>query len=92
MCQVCSTYQHLEQRPHKWRKQLCIKGRNMTVWHLVGAMRTNRETPEQTAKNRGLSLETVLEAMHYYILHRNIVEEDTEEEKRRLIAKGYKLD
>lgn len=92
MCKICNTYKHLEPRSENWRKQLWIKGRNMTVWHLVGAMRTNRETPEQTARNRSLPLETVLEAMHYYILHKDIVEADTEAEKQYLIGQGYKLD
>ena len=92
MCQHCDNYKYLEPRPENWRKQLWIKGRNMTVWHLIATMRTNRRTPEQTAKNRSLPLEAVREAMHYYILHKDIVEADTEEEKRHLIAKGYKLD
>jgi uncharacterized protein (DUF433 family) len=70
-----------------------MKGRNMTVWHLIGAMRTERETPEQAARNRSLPLEAVLEAMHYYILHKDIVEADTEEEKRILVEEfGYQLD
>jgi hypothetical protein len=33
-------YKHLEPRPHRWRKQLYIKGRNMTVWQLVSNMLT----------------------------------------------------
>jgi uncharacterized protein (DUF433 family) len=92
MCEHCNSYKHLEPRPHKWQKQLWMKGRNMTVWHLVGTMRTERYTPEKTARNFGLPLEAVLEAMHYYILYKDIVEEDNEEEKRYLIAEGYKLD
>lgn len=58
----------------------------MTVWHLISTMRTEHQTPEQTARNRDLPLEAVLEAMHYYILHKDIVEADNEEEKRYLIA------
>ncbi|MCS6860834.1 MAG: DUF433 domain-containing protein [Abditibacteriales bacterium] len=93
MCEHCSTYKHLEARPHKWQKQLWIKGRNMTVWHVIAAMRAEHETPEQTAKNRGLPLEAVLEAMHYYIVHKDIVEADTEEEKRILVEEfAYQLD
>ena len=57
----------------------------MTVWHLIAAMRTERETVEQTAKNFGLPLEAVLEAMHYYALHKDIVEADVEAEKRILV-------
>ena len=56
-------------------------------------MRTERETFEGTAKNFGLPLEAVLEATHYYVLHRDTVEADTEEEKRILTEEfGYHLD
>lgn len=93
MCQHCKNYKYLEPRPENWRKQLWIKGRNMTVWHLIGAMRTERYTPEKTAKNFDLPLEAILEAMHYYILHKDIVEADTDEEKRILVEEfGYQLD
>ena len=40
MCQRCKTYKYLEARPKHWRQQLWIKGRNMTVWHLIATMRT----------------------------------------------------
>ena len=32
-------YEHLEWRPHHWRKQLSLKGRKMTVGQFVYAMR-----------------------------------------------------
>ena len=65
----------------------------MTVWQLIAAMRTERETFEGIAKNFELPLEAVLEATHYYVLHRDIVEADTEEEKRILTEEfGYHLD
>ena len=51
----------------------------MTVWHLIATMRTERETLEGTARNFGLPLEAVLEATHYYVLHKDIVEADTED-------------
>ena len=51
MCQHCDTYKYLEARPNNWRSQLWVKGRNMTVWHLIAAMRTERATLEGTAKN-----------------------------------------
>ena len=46
----------------------------MTVWHLIATMRTECETLEQTAENFGLPPEAVVEAMHYYTLHKDIVE------------------
>ena len=57
----------------------------MTVWHLIATMRAERETLEQTAKNFGLPLEAVLEAVHYYTLHKDVVEADMAEEKRILV-------
>ena len=85
MCQQPNTYKYLETRPNNWRRQLWIKGRNMTVWHLIATMRTERETLEGTARNFGLPLEAVLEATHYYVLHKDIVEADVEAEKRILV-------
>ena len=46
MCQHCDTYKYLEPRPKNWRNQLWIKGINMTVWHLIAAVRTEHETLE----------------------------------------------
>ena len=93
MCQQPNLYKYLEARPKHWRQQLWIKGRNMTVWHLIATMRTECETLEGTAKNFGLLLEAALEATHYYVLHKDIIEADTEEEKRILTEEfGYHLD
>ena len=65
----------------------------MTVWHLIATMRIERETPDQAAKNFGLPLEAVREAMDYYTRHKDIVEADIEEEKRILVEEfGYQLD
>ena len=62
----------------------------MTVWHLIATMRTERESLEGTAENFGLPLEAVLEAKRYYVLHKDVVEADTEEEKRILVEEfGY---
>ena len=85
-------YAYLERRPHRWRKQLYIKGRNMTVAHLVYGMRANNMTPEEAAKDFDLPLAQVQEALLYYQRHRDIVECDQEEEKRRLEARGIVLD
>jgi uncharacterized protein (DUF433 family) len=83
------TYQYLESRPHPWRKILWIRGRNMHVWHLVAMMLREGETPEETAKNFGLPVEAVLEALDYYQRNRGLVDAETDEEDRRLRAKGW---
>ena len=42
-------WQYLIARPHRWRRQLCIKGRNITVGQLVSTIRANRYSPEQAS-------------------------------------------
>lgn len=86
------TYQHLERRPHPWRKQLYVRGRNMTVAHLVLGMRANQQSPEEAAQDADLPLEVIEEALRYYRRHRDIIEHDQDEEKRLLIARGSLLD
>jgi uncharacterized protein (DUF433 family) len=81
-------YKYLEPRPHPWRKILWIKGRNMHVWQLLATMIREGETPEQTAKNFGLPVEAVLEALDYYQQNKALVGAETDEEGRRLRAKG----
>ena len=82
------TYQYLEPRPHPWRKILWISGRNMHVWHLVATMLREEETPEETARNFGLPVAAVREALDYYRRNKTLVDAETEEEGRRLRAKG----
>ena len=81
-------YKYLESRPHRWRKQLCIKGRNMTVWHVVGGMRADGYTKEEAAENYSLPIEAVEEALQYYVENRALIEAEVEEEGRRLREAG----
>jgi uncharacterized protein (DUF433 family) len=46
------------------------------------------EMPEETAKNFGLPVAAVLEALDYYQRNQALVDAETEEEGRRLQAKG----
>ena len=78
------TYCYLEARPHKWKKQLWIKGRNMTVWNLVASMRTNRDTPEIAAKCFRLPIEAIQEALDYYEQNKDLIHTEVAEEGRRL--------
>jgi len=86
------TYHYLERRSHPWRRQLYLKGRNMTVAHLVYGMRANNYSPEEAAADFELPIEQVREALLYFQRHRDIVERDQEEERRRLEAAGYVID
>jgi uncharacterized protein (DUF433 family) len=85
-------YDHLVQRPHPWRRQLSLKGRNMTVGQLVASMRANGWSAERAADEYDLSLAQVQEALAYYAVHQALVDEELREEGRRLRAKGYRLE
>ena len=42
-------WQYLVRRQHPWRKQLYVKGRNMTARQLVGSMKANQFDEEAAA-------------------------------------------
>ena len=77
-------YLYLVSRPHPWRRQLFIKGRNMSVAQLVYRIRREEWQPEQAAIEFSLPLESVLEALHYFHHHQKLIELENLEEKRRL--------
>jgi len=85
-------YQYLVSRPEKWRKQLYLKGRNMTVGQLVYKMRSNQMNAEQAAKDMDMPVEQVLEALAYYQTHRQLIESEAEEEKQYLLSHGVELE
>ncbi len=82
-------YQYLVARPHPWRRQLSLKGRNMTVGQLISTIQANHLTPDEAADDLELPLEQVREALAYYELHRDLVEAEAREQVARLAAKGY---
>ena len=90
MCQhtYTQTYRYLEAKPHKWKKQLWIKGRNMTVWNLIASLRTNQDTPEIAAKYFRLPIEAVQEALDYYQQNQELIHAEVAEEGRRLQEAG----
>jgi uncharacterized protein (DUF433 family) len=85
-------YQYLVARPEKGRKQLYLKGRNMTVGQLVYKMRANHLSAEQVAADMDLPVEQVLEALAYYQTHRELIESEMEEEKQYLLSHGVELE
>ena len=82
-------YEYLEARPHPWRRQLYLRGRNITVGHLVATMNANKLSPEEAAEDMDLPLAQVQEALAYYEAHSDLVNSELREEKRYLQAKGY---
>jgi uncharacterized protein (DUF433 family) len=85
-------WQYLIARPHRWRRQLCIKGRNMTVGQLVSTVYANRYTPEQASEELELPLPAINEALTYYAENRELIQMEADEEKRRLAQRGYPLE
>lgn len=85
-------YEHLVVRPHPWRRQLALKGRNMTVGQLVATMRANDLGPEAAAEDLDLPLAQVREALAYYEANHDLVDAELREDKRRLQDKGYPVE
>jgi uncharacterized protein (DUF433 family) len=79
-------------RSHSWRRQLSIKGRNMTVGQLISTIRANRLSAEQAADDLDLPLEAIQEATTYYEENRALIELEASEERRRLRERGYALE
>jgi uncharacterized protein (DUF433 family) len=84
-------WQYLVERPHRWRRQLSIKGRNMTVGQLISTVRANRYTPEQASAELELPLAAIYEALAYYAEQRELIEMEASEERRRVSERGYAL-
>jgi uncharacterized protein (DUF433 family) len=89
-----AAYRYLEPRPHRWRRQWSLTGRNMTVGQLIYGMRASGllDDPEAAACDFDLPVEQVREALDYYRRHRQLIEAEADEEKRRLIEAGYSLE
>jgi hypothetical protein len=83
-------WQHLVARRHPWRKQLYLKGRNMTVRQLVGTVTANRFSEEQAAQDLGLPVEAIREAFAYFQANPEVIELDTAHERylRKLRGEG----
>jgi uncharacterized protein (DUF433 family) len=86
---VFQNYQYLTARPHPWKKQLFLKGRNMTVGQLISTMQANDLSLEEAAEDLDLPIEQIREAQAYYQTHQALVDLEAREETARLISKGY---
>lgn len=85
-------YSYLVDRPHPWRRQLSLRGCNMTVGQLVATMRANGLNPEEAAADLDLPLAQIHEALAYYAAHRDLIDEELREDRKRLQAKGYAVE
>ena len=78
-------WQYLVRRQHPWRKQLYVKGRNLTARQLVGSMKANQLDEEAAAADHRVPVEAVREALAYVESNRELLE--TEAEIERLMLK-----
>lgn len=85
-------WRYLVYRPHRWRRQLSVKGRNMTVGQLVSHIRANRLSIDQAGSEFDLPVEAVQEALAYYEANRALIELEATEERRRLAQRGLALE
>jgi hypothetical protein len=84
-----SQWQYLVERPHSWRRQLYIKGRNRTAAQLVSSMNANSLNLDQAAADVDLPLGAVEEALRYCHKNAELLSLEAAEERRRLVEKGY---
>jgi len=82
----------LSPRPHPWRRQLYITGRNMTVGQLVYSIRAEKYTPEQASENFELPIGAIHEALAYYAENRALIEHEVNEERRHAREMGIPLE
>lgn len=85
-------WQFLVYRPHPWRRQLSIKGRDLlaaTVWRDMVA---NAMTPDQAAENWDLPLAAIQEVLQYCEANPDLLRLEAEEERYRLREKGVSFE
>jgi hypothetical protein len=80
-------WQYLVTREHPWRRQLYVKGRNMTARQLVGGIRANQLDETTAAANYQLPIEAIREALTYVDQNKAFLEAEAEAE-RLLLKRG----
>jgi hypothetical protein len=81
-------WQHLVRRDHPWRKQLYVKGRNMTARQLVGSMKANQLDETAAAADFRLPVGAVREAVAYVDTNGELLETEAEIERLMLKREG----
>lgn len=89
---VLFQWRYLVERRHPWRRQLSLKGRNMTAGQLVATMKANAMTAEQAAADFDLPLDAIQEAARYCEEQKDLIALEALEERRYLMEKGYRLE
>lgn len=77
----------LVRRDHPWRRQLWVKGRNITAGDLARTASGEGWSPEETARQFDLPVEAVVEAFRYAGNARELIA--AEEAENRIVAQRY---
>jgi uncharacterized protein (DUF433 family) len=80
-------WNYLVIRQHPWRRQLYIKGRNMTARQLVGGIKANHLDEATAAADYRLPIEVIREALTYVEQNKALLEAESEAE-RLLLKRG----
>jgi uncharacterized protein (DUF433 family) len=86
---IAPGWDHLVVRKHPWRKQLYVKGRNMTVRQLLGTVKSNQLSEEDAAKDLDLPVEAIREALRYAEENSDLLDFEAAYERLLLAQKGY---
>lgn len=82
-------WKHLEPRKHPWRRQLYVKGRNMTARQAVGKYYANHWTVEEAARNLELPVEAIRELLEYTEKEKSLLEYEAMYEQHLVQKRGY---
>ena len=85
-------WEYLVERPHPWRRQLYVKGRNLRAFTVWTDMQTNGLGPQEAAENWDLPLDAVREIVRYCETNRELLRMEADEERRRLLDEGVLLE
>ena len=78
---VVAPWRFLVRRQHPWRKQLYVKGRNLTARQLIGSLKANHLNEEDAAANHRLPIEVIREALAYVEKNSELLEAEAEIER-----------
>ena len=86
---TATQYQHLEPRPGSNYRQLFLKGRRIRgSGRSRGGTGPDPYTPEEFARNYGVPLAAVLEALDYVANNLPLIEEERDREAADIRARG----
>ena len=84
-------WKYLVRRNHPWRKQLYIKGRNMTVRQLLSSIPAEGTSEEEAAENLELPVEAIREALAYAEENADLLAYETAYERLRLAERRNRI-